>query len=77
MSGMMACRHGYYRGVESCALCETEEERDEARGVARALLQYAETNCGCCLGYDPGSKVREIRDRHSWLKDEDEPPQGR
>jgi len=36
---MTACPHNYYREVESCAICEAEEERDEARKAARAILR--------------------------------------
>lgn len=28
---MAECAHGYFRDVESCVICELEEERDEAR----------------------------------------------
>jgi hypothetical protein len=32
------CPHDHFRDVETCAICEAEEERDEARNAAREIL---------------------------------------
>lgn len=60
---MTACEHGYFRDVESCALCELIEERDEAQAVAR--------ECFDCYALLQEHTAAALAKEHRWLKERD------
>jgi hypothetical protein len=62
---MSECRHQRRRDVESCDVCDAEEERDEARAVA---IEFIADLYSATRSHDGLQRIVRLANRYPWLR---------